>query len=616
MKKRIVVILMFAVAFTLASSFAHAEVKLKIAVVNPSSTEAQISPIRYDLPKGIGPDQIVDIAGLEMKYDFDKGNYYLTGSVDLAVSEKKVLEITLRDVWSIPQDELLRLKEHTALLMKKLKDTKHYKPGTAIAANIDTQLDAMIKKEKDAALSIKDRINQYYEDLVSLNGIKENVGMLENLVLDVGGIVEERVQVPTTLAVPVASSQLTGDSHSANSIELKVKVTNPSKTEKMSAPVKFLLPVEVSPKYILDRGGLDMSYDFDKRTFCLFQDSVELVPAEVREFVVKIQDMWRIANVEIDALRSHTHNILVLLEGGEHYARAKQVSEKINVNLDLILNSQDAKVTAVEHIAYYRENTLLLQAAKREIADLERLVSQRGTSPGVTVKWPDEKGGGKEPARKRGYEGLDAIARSIFKGKALTIATTWKIICGIIAFLGFLSFIILSHFTRRRRVMEFDPLTGVYRRDSLMERSQEIIDRCRKTNVQAAFFLLDLDKFKQANDKFGHAFGDTVLKEFVGVLRGSLRTDDVVGRYGGDEFAIVLPNIKRSNAEAIAEKIRKTVSEHTTLMQATGQEFRLSTSVGVALYPDAGQNLSKMLAAADAAMYRSKASGGNAVNFT
>ena len=166
MKKRIVVILMFAVAFTLASSFAHAEVKLKIAVVNPSSTEAQISPIRYDLPKGIGPDQIVDIAGLEMKYDFDKGNYYLTGSVDLAVSEKKVLEITLRDVWSIPQDELLRLKEHTALLMKKLKDTKHYKPGTAIAANIDTQLDAMIKKEKDAALSIKDRINQYYEDLV------------------------------------------------------------------------------------------------------------------------------------------------------------------------------------------------------------------------------------------------------------------------------------------------------------------------------------------------------------------------------------------------------------------------------------------------------------------
>jgi hypothetical protein len=412
--------------------------------VNPSSTETQVSPIRYDLPKGIGPDQVVDIGGLEMKYDFDKGNYYLTGSLELVPSERKVLEVTLRDVWSIPQSDLLRLKEHSTLLMKKLKDTKHFSAGDALAKNVNAQLDQMIKKEQDGASAIKDRINQYYEDLVALNEIKESMGMLENLVLDTGGIVEERVQVPTTLAVPIASVQEGGRPPAGNVIDLKVKVTNPSQTAKLDTPVKFMLPVEVSPRYIIDRGGLDMSYDFEKETFCLYKDVVELAPAETKEFIVKIQDMWRIAKVEIDALRSHTQNIMVLLEGSEHYDRAKHASDKINANMDMILKSQDAKVSATEHIAYYRDNMKLLQAAKEEIADLERLVSQRGTSAGVTVKWPDEAGGGALMQRKRGYEGIDLIAQSIFRGKAPTIATTWKIVFVIIGFIGTIAAIFFS----------------------------------------------------------------------------------------------------------------------------------------------------------------------------
>ena len=79
----------------------YADVKLKVAIVNPSTIEKQTTPIRYDLPKGIGPEQIVDIGTFEMKYDFGKGNYYLEGTVTLQPSEKKVLEITLRDVWNL-----------------------------------------------------------------------------------------------------------------------------------------------------------------------------------------------------------------------------------------------------------------------------------------------------------------------------------------------------------------------------------------------------------------------------------------------------------------------------------------------------------------------------------
>ena len=187
-----------------------------------------------------------------------------------------------------------------------------------------------------------------------------------------------------------------------------------------------------------------MMYDFEKETFCLYQDSVELAPGETKEFIVKIQDMWRIAPVEIDALKSHTHNIMVLLDGSEYYDRAKHVSEKINTNMDLIVKSQNAKVSAMEHIAYYRENMKLLQVAKQEIAELERLVSQRGTSAGVTVKWPEEAGGGAMLQRKRGFEGIDLIAQSIFKGKAPNIATTWRVIFWILLFVGLMAAIFFS----------------------------------------------------------------------------------------------------------------------------------------------------------------------------
>ena len=435
-RKKTGLLLLVACLLLFSSGEACASVKLKIAVVNPSSTEKQVSPIRYDLPKGIGPDQILDRGDLDMKYDFDKGLYYLAGSMELAPSEQRVLEVTLRDVWSIPKTELNGLKDHTALLTEKLKGTKHVEAGAAITKNINAQLEGLIRKEAVGTLPIKDRINQYYEDLVALSAVKEDIGMLENLVLDTGGIVEERVQVPTTLAVPIASSKKGEGSTDAKVIDLKVKVTNPSQTEKINQPVKFLLPVEVSPKYILGTSGLDMVYDFDKECFSLYKAEVELAPGETKEFTVKIRDIWRISPVEVEALKSHTHNIMVLLEGSEHYTRAKHVADKIDSNMDLILRSQDAKVSAMEHMAYFRDNSKILKTAKEEIAELERLVSQRGTSAGVTVKWPEEAGGGTVSQRKRGFEGIDMIAKSIFKGKAPSVATTWRIIYVIIAFMG------------------------------------------------------------------------------------------------------------------------------------------------------------------------------------
>ncbi len=435
--RRLNTIILTALLFAFVASSSYAEVKLKIAVVNPSSTEAQSTPIRYDLPKGIGPEQVVDIGALEMKYDFDKNNYYITGNVNLAPSEKKVFDISISDVWSIPETQLTGLKNHVDMLLTKIKNTKHFATGKELSKDLNTRLDAIIAKEKIANANIRERINEYYENMVILDEIKENIGMLENLVIDTGGIVEDRVQVPTTLAVPLGIGDISGDKEV---MELKVKVTNPSATKKQATPVKYLLPSEITPRYIIDRSNLDMAYDFNKECFYLYKDNLELDPSQVKEFVVKVKDVWRISDVELDVLKKHTANIMLLLQYTDYASRAKLASDKISNAIDRITKTQGAKVSPAEHIAYYRDNTKLLQDAKLEIAELERLVSQRGVTAGITVQWPEDKqGGGSKVTKTKGYEGLDVIAQSIFKGRAPTIATTWKIIFTIIGFIGIIA---------------------------------------------------------------------------------------------------------------------------------------------------------------------------------
>ena len=435
-RRRMKITVILLLLLTLASGAGYADVKLKIAVVNPSSTDKQTSPIRYDLPKGIGPEQVIDIGKLEMKYDFDKGNYYLTGDVTLEPSERKVLEVAIRDVWGIPEKDLDNLKNHTDMLVNRLKNTKHLKAGAELSKDIIKQLDAIITQEKKAGASTRDRINQYYENEVVLSEIKENIGMLENLVLDVGGIVEERVQIPTTLAIPLKAGSLSDE---GNIIELKIKAVNPSKKAKQITPVRYSLPSEISPRYIVDRNGLDMAYDFNKQCFYLYKDDLELAPEQSKEYVVRVRDIWNISDTELDALASHTDNIMLLLQGTEYLKQAQVSADKITANIDEIIKTQGYKVSAMEHIAYYRDNVKLLRDVKKSIAELEKFVSQRGVTAGVTVKWPEEGGGGPLTRRARGYKGLDLIAQSIFKGQAPTVATTWKVIFLIIGFIGIIA---------------------------------------------------------------------------------------------------------------------------------------------------------------------------------
>ena len=130
---------------------------------------------------------------------------------------------------------------------------------------------------------------------------------------------------------------------------------------------------------------------------------------------------------------------MLLLEDTEYYNQGKPIADKALSGLETIDETQSLKVSAGEHIAYYRDNTNSFEGAKKHVAQLEKIVTQSGSSPGVTIAKAERlEGGGREVKRETGYEGIRLIAESIFRGKAPNIATTWKVIFTIIVFVGIL----------------------------------------------------------------------------------------------------------------------------------------------------------------------------------
>jgi len=152
-----------------------------------------------------------------------------------------------------------------------------------------------------------------------------------------------------------------------------------------------------------------------------------------------------------------------------------------------------------------------------------------------------------------------------------------------------------------------DSLTGLPNRAYFEERLGLALLEADQTAKSVAVMFMDSDGFKQINDEFGHAAGDTVLVNIASRLKGQLREGDLVVRLGGDEFAVLLPSVStiadvQGIADAIVESIRKPI------LLASGERIRTSLSIGIAMYPKQAQNAASLLQCADAAMYSVKRS--------
>jgi diguanylate cyclase (GGDEF)-like protein len=173
-----------------------------------------------------------------------------------------------------------------------------------------------------------------------------------------------------------------------------------------------------------------------------------------------------------------------------------------------------------------------------------------------------------------------------------------------------------DNLVKAREVLRFkashDALTGVWNRGAVLELLQRELWRTEREGASLAVLLVDLDHFKAVNDTLGHVSGDDVLRETARRISQAVRSYDLVGRYGGEEFLILLPGCDRDAAEERALRLSSAVSG--TPIETTGGQTRVTLSAGVIASKDApGSDPMSLLRAADAALYRAKAAGRNRV---
>ncbi|MGN6525350.1 MAG: diguanylate cyclase [Burkholderiaceae bacterium] len=163
-----------------------------------------------------------------------------------------------------------------------------------------------------------------------------------------------------------------------------------------------------------------------------------------------------------------------------------------------------------------------------------------------------------------------------------------------------------------RQMAYYDRLTGLPNRRLLEDRMEQALAGARRRGAKVAVLFIDLDKFKQVNDRQGHDAGDWLLQQIAGRMRAALRESDTAARIGGDEFVVLLPDTARvEDAVIVAEKIRQEMAR--PFAMADGVMLQISSSIGVAMYPDQAEEPQDLLRFGDEAMYRAKKDGRNAI---
>jgi diguanylate cyclase (GGDEF)-like protein len=161
------------------------------------------------------------------------------------------------------------------------------------------------------------------------------------------------------------------------------------------------------------------------------------------------------------------------------------------------------------------------------------------------------------------------------------------------------------------RLATFDSLTGLYNRRATLGKLRELINLANRYKEDFSLIMLDIDHFKTVNDRYGHLTGDGALEEIATLIRRNIRDTDIVGRYGGEEFIIILPKTTLASSWVVAERLRSII-EKAQMKDSAGNVFAITVSQGLAGW-ERGEDADSLISRADEALYKAKEKGRNRV---
>jgi diguanylate cyclase (GGDEF)-like protein len=156
-----------------------------------------------------------------------------------------------------------------------------------------------------------------------------------------------------------------------------------------------------------------------------------------------------------------------------------------------------------------------------------------------------------------------------------------------------------------------DNLTQVFTRRYFMERFIEELDRSKKFKHKFSFLMIDIDRFKEFNDRYGHLVGDVVLREITKTIKDTVRQIDLIGRYGGEELSIILTETDKDQARFAAERLRRAIESK--CIKAYDEDLKATVSIGISTYPADANDAKSLIEKADEALYNAKEAGRNSI---
>ncbi|MEE9118306.1 MAG: diguanylate cyclase [Calditrichia bacterium] len=164
-----------------------------------------------------------------------------------------------------------------------------------------------------------------------------------------------------------------------------------------------------------------------------------------------------------------------------------------------------------------------------------------------------------------------------------------------------------------RQLAITDGLTSLYNYRYFKDQLRQELKRAQRHSLKIAVVMIDIDHFKQYNDKNGHPAGDVVLKDIARLLRDNIRNIDLAARYGGEEFSLILIETDKPSAKIVAEKIRKLIEDYGFAYESSQPGGKLTISTGVATFPEDGEDFDTLVSKADQRLYRAKEAGRNLI---
>lgn len=406
----LVLILPFFLSVFLASS-AHAadEVKLKILAVNPSAEKNIESDVTYPMPPEITPGDVLDAAGLDVKYDPEEKIHYLVGKVKLAPKESKTLTVTVRDVWKITPERIEQARAEINQKYESLKTTKFAETGELLYQKAMGEID-QIEAEQAQVQGIRRRIEFYRASVQRLADAQNNILSIGSLRELEAGAAEERTA------------------------KFQITAANPS-AEPRTMTIRADLPKEVQSEHVLDKAGFTLLFDSMKSRFVL-EKKEEFKGKENKTYQIVLKDIWFIPAKEIEYIRKQTENLAKHFVSSNYADYAAGLTSEIERLLTEIetLQAEVADTAAIQdRIRAFTLNSQKMNIVKAKVKELQDLLLE------LPIKAETEDDLAKYLEGIRELQKVKETAKLLSMGLKPDLSTTWWIILTIIVFLMFLA---------------------------------------------------------------------------------------------------------------------------------------------------------------------------------